>query len=227
MRHPITKLAYVKRHRVPVNMELLTPLQLNSMDVPSSNHALYGMYTGLFIEFKSSGKIPHMDLLKTRIKPRKKQSRKWNIIRQAVQQYEVMVANVNDVQPTREFMRLVVVKDSKFDLSNEFQWVNIEFLKSAVKILYTQLKFLDIPLQTLQFEKPVETHSYTGFCDMYCPVTDTVIELKTCQFVKKEHFVQTMAYASILGSKNAILINCMDGGVWRIHGNHKKSKFLQ
>lgn len=211
----VTKHSIEQKNTTRCVAELLTPIQLNFHNTPSHKAAFYGIYVPLFLELKLSGVLPHMESLKLRVKSFKHTSR-HRIIRQAVKQYETCKLLRNAITPTKDFMRLVVVKDSIFDTTNDFSWVNIEFLRNCVQCLTHQMKFLNMYHKRVVFECPVQSAYLRGFADIYDNSSKSVIEIKTCRFLKKEHFVQAKAYQLLLNAKHCYLINSVDGGIWKL-----------
>lgn len=211
----VTTYAAQNKDSCMVNVSMIAPMQLNVMNAVSQN-CLYGTYTGMWLQFKCTGQLPHMERI-TRSCFKRKRSRKWHIVKQGIMQYRTLQKLRTHAEPTKEFMRIVFLKDNFFQLSNRYDWVDMNFLKSALRTLWQQIRLLPIDPKGLMFEVPVHGQNVSGYCDIYCKSTDTVIELKTCKFVKKEHFVQLNKYAQLLKAKQAYLINCVDGSVWKLH----------
>lgn len=211
----VTKHSIEQRNSTKCVAQLLTPMQMNFQNTPSHKACFYGNYTTLFLELKLSGSLPHMEALKLRVRSLKHTCR-YRMIKQAIHQYDTYKCLRNLLEPTRDFMRIVVVKDNIFDTTNSFDWVNIKFLRSCVRCLIHQLKFVDLYHKNVAFECPVQSTTLRGYADVYDRKTKTVIEIKTCRFLQKEHFVQAKAYQQLLGAKKCYLMNCVDGAIWKL-----------
>ena len=211
----VTKHSIEQKHVTKCVAQLLTPIQMNFQNTPSYKAALYGNYTTMFIELKLSGSLPHMEALKLRIRSLKHTAR-YRMIKQAIKQYDTYKLLRQVIVPTREFMRIVTVKDNIFDTTNSFTWVNIDFLRTCIQCLTHQLKFLNLYHSKVVFECPVQSSSLRGYADIYDHASRSVVEIKTCRYLKKEHFAQAKAYQSLLHAKHCYLINAVDGGIWQL-----------
>ena len=211
----VTKFASVNKHVVPCVVELLTPIHLNTIgNTPSYKPGLYGMYVNIWTELKYTGKIAHMEqLVNTRYARRCPKRRR--IIKQAIHQYLTIKSYRSVARPTREFMRIVQLVDILFDVTNTFNWVDITFLRNVINTLNNQLSYIGIS-SNLSFEHKIGNMSLRGRCDIYDKENSIVIELKTCRFITKEHFIQVNTYKKLAHAHRAYLLNCVDGGIWKI-----------
>ena len=211
----VTRFASLNKHNVPCIVELITPLQMNIIgNTPSHKPACYGNYVNLWMELKLSGVLMHMEqIMQTRHNRRSPKRRR--IIQQAIQQYVTMKSYRHEIKPTREFMRFVVLLDTMFDTENTFGWVNITFIEHVITVLSQQITYIGLS-SNLVFEHKVNTAHVRGRCDIYDVDTSTVVEIKTCRFIHKEHFIQLHMYKKLASAKRAFLINCVDGSIWRL-----------
>ena len=210
---PVSEFARSKKNDITCIAQLLTSLSMNSINTPSQRSALYGNYVTLWLELKTTGKLKHME---TKKKRRWYRGRKGKIIKQALKQYDTLQMLRSVIVPNREFMRIVMINESHFDLSNTFLWVDIAFVKKIVITLEQQLRFVGMAHKDVIFEHKIKTALFTGVCDIYDPTTRAVLEVKTCRFIPKEAFVQVSVYAQMLGAKAAYIANTVDAGLWQV-----------
>lgn len=211
----VTKYSIEKRDTDKCIAQLLTPIQLNHQNTPSHRAACYGNYVPMFVQLKLTGRLPHMEALKVRMSSFK-HSQRFRVIKQAISQYNTCRLLKDVLAPTRDFMRIVVIKDEFFSATNDFSWVDMDFLHSCIQCLIHQLKYLSLYNKDIIFECPVQSSSLRGYVDIFDARSKTVIEIKTCRFVKKEHFVQAKAYQRLLNAKYCYLLNCVDAGIWQL-----------
>ena len=185
-----------------------------------SESALYGSYVTLWAELVCTGKIDNMERLMQRSKRIAKHQKNIEI---ALKQYRTMKmlhkTMAKTFRPSRSFARFVLFADRRYR-TVDYSWVKIDFVRCACQTLMDQLRLL-LPrsgdLSSLLFEFPVSSGTYNGRVDVYCPITKTVIEVKTSRhIVTKCAFAQLAIYAQILHAKKAFLLNTVDGSVFEL-----------
>ena len=209
----VSEFAKMNKNGIECMTQLLTSLSLNSVNTPSHRSAMYGNYVTMWLELKTTGKLNHMDIHKAKKNHR---GRKGKIIKQALRQYGTLQLLRSVIVPSRDFMRIVMVQDSHFDLTNSFQWVDMRFIRQIVTTLEQQLRFIGMCHKDVLFEHKMKSASFSGICDAYDPTTRTVLEVKTCRFIPKEAFVQVSVYAHMLKAKAAYIANTVDAGIWQV-----------
>ena len=214
----VTRHASFNKHKLQCSVEMISPMNLNVANTPSFRPAMYGLYVTIWLELKFKGKIEYMETIAARTAI-KRQSRRKRIIEQAVRQYKSLKILHSIATPTQDFMRIVSLTDSYFETSNAFQWVDIKFLKHCINTLVDQLSFIGIRKDTSIFEYAIQNSYIRGRCDIYDPSSRTVIEIKTCRFVAKDHFIQLSTYKRLACAKRAFLLNSVDGSIWKLIGS--------
>ena len=212
-RMTVTEFSRLKKNDMPVIAQLLTSLSLNSINTPSNKAGMYGNYVTMWLELKLTGKLKHIEYLKRRGRLR---GRKGKIIKQAISQYQTLQLLRKVIVPNKDFMRIVLVRDTHFELENTFQWVDVQFVRQAVVTLEQQLLLIGVRKKDVIFEHRVQTETLSGIIDIFDPVTQTVVEIKTCRVLPKEAFIQVSAYAHMVKAKRAYIFNTVDCGVWKV-----------
>ena len=217
---PVSEFARIKKNDITCITQLLTSLSLNTINTPSQRSAMYGNYVTLWLELKTTGKLRHMEIKKER---KWNRGRKGKIIKQALKQYSTLQMLRSVILPNREFMRIVMINDSHFDLSNTFLWVDIAFVRKTVMTLEQQLRFVGMAHEHVIFEHKIQTPLFTGVCDVYDPTTQTVLEVKTCRFIPKEAFVQVSLTPFALANHPVIPFGCTTKQLASVYSPHKCS----
>jgi len=194
--------------------ELLTTLKVGT-PTPSYRAPQYGNYVSMWMELVLTGKLGHMERMRSTRNSVRKGSCRYKIMQQALRQYDCIKSLHKIARPSRDFMRIVMIRDQYFDRSNTFDWVDIEYLRGIITSLHHQFRLINLG-QDLEFEKRMETATVVGRCDVYCPTTNTVVEIKATKFTASHHLTQTQMYARMLKCRRAFLCNPVDGGVWKL-----------
>lgn len=179
----------------------------------SLDHAkLYGCYLETYLRVQHSKTLPRS----SRLVGKKK---KTQYEKQVCAVYRFYAESETSRTPTRMFM-IVVMYERGIHERGSLRWVDMGEVNVMIRNAQLAISMLGVDCKSLVFEKNIQTPDYTGRADIYDKQTATVIELKHVVSLQPWHFSQVLLYKQALSAKNAYLVNCSEGAVWRVEAEH-------